>query len=150
MPPKTKVLTNISLDVYLCSGQSNMEFSVNNAFNASAEIADSVNYPNIRLATAARAVADTVQADVDDKTGGAGVYANSSWAVSAPAAFSPVGGTGFSWFSAVCYCESRQMRLLSNYWFLMLLFSFRTRYLPRAWRQGACIVFFWILVTAPI
>jgi sialate O-acetylesterase len=36
-------------DVYLCSGQSNMEFSTNDAFNASAEIADSINYPNLRL-----------------------------------------------------------------------------------------------------
>ena len=40
-----------------------MEFSVNNAFNASAEIADSARYPGIRLATAARAVADAPQLD---------------------------------------------------------------------------------------
>ena len=85
-----------------------MEFSLNTAFNASAEIADSAAYPGLRMATAARAVADAPQHDVGDKTGGAGVYANSSWAVSGPGAFSPVGGVGFSWFSAVCYLFGRE------------------------------------------
>jgi hypothetical protein len=33
--------------------QSNMQFSVNDAFNASAEIADSIHYPNLRLYTVA-------------------------------------------------------------------------------------------------
>jgi len=104
------VLSNVAFgDVYLCSGQSNMEFSVNNAFNASEEIQASILYPGIRMFTAARAVADNLQTDVSDKTGGAGIYANSTWAVSAPAAFSPVGGVGFSWFSAVCYFFGREV-----------------------------------------
>jgi hypothetical protein len=38
-------------DVYPCSGQSNTEMSVPSVFNASAEIEDSINYPNLRLAT---------------------------------------------------------------------------------------------------
>ena len=103
-------LTNIAFgDVYLCSGQSNMEFSLNNAFNASAEIAASGNYPGIRLFTAAHAVADSAQHDVGDKTGGGGVYAESSWAMSAPDAFVPVGVAGFTWFSAVCYFFGRDL-----------------------------------------
>ena len=36
-----------------------MEFSVNDVFNAESEIADSKNYPDLRLATAAKVVADT-------------------------------------------------------------------------------------------
>jgi sialate O-acetylesterase len=38
-------------DVWLCSGQSNMEFPVNAMFNASIEIANANNYPKIRLFT---------------------------------------------------------------------------------------------------
>ena len=36
-----------------------MQFSVNDAFNATEEIADSVNYPDLRLATVALVTADT-------------------------------------------------------------------------------------------
>ena len=35
-------------DVWICSGQSNMEMTVSDVFNATAEIADANNYPNIR------------------------------------------------------------------------------------------------------
>ena len=38
-------------DVWLCSGQSNMEFPVNLMFNASIEIANANKYPKIRLFT---------------------------------------------------------------------------------------------------
>jgi sialate O-acetylesterase len=38
-------------DVWLCSGQSNMEFPVNAMFNASIEIANANKYPKIRLFT---------------------------------------------------------------------------------------------------
>ena len=42
-------------DVYICSGQSNMEFSLNRIFNASIEIENAAKYPKIRLFTASRA-----------------------------------------------------------------------------------------------
>jgi len=86
-----------------------VEFSLNHVLNASKELEDTVHYPGIRMFTAAHAVADSPQAEVGDKTGGTGVYANASWAVSAPAAFSPVHGVGFSWFSAVCYLFGREL-----------------------------------------
>eukprot|EP00050_Salpingoeca_kvevrii_P022110 m.121236 g.121236 ORF g.121236 m.121236 type:complete len:810 (+) comp9600_c0_seq5:87-2516(+) len=99
----TRTLTNIAFgDVFLCSGQSNMEFSVNDAFNASAEIADSINYPNLRLFTVAKAVADEPQYDCTSKS-------NYTWAVSAPSAFVGVGGAAFSWFSATCYFFGRDV-----------------------------------------
>ena len=63
----SRQLVNIAFgDVFLCSGsslipsllmgphlpgQSNMEMSINNAFNCSAEVADSASYPDLRLFT---------------------------------------------------------------------------------------------------
>jgi sialate O-acetylesterase len=41
-------------DVWICSGQSNMEFSVTRMFNASVEIENAYKYPKIRLFTAAK------------------------------------------------------------------------------------------------
>lgn len=86
-----------------------MEFSLNHAFNATSEIADSDHYPGLRMFTAAHAVFDTPQFDVPDKTGGLGPYANSSWAVSSANAFAPVGQRDFSWFSAVCFFFGRDV-----------------------------------------
>ena len=40
-------------DVWICSGQSNMEFSVNRMFNASIEIENAYKYPKVRLFTTA-------------------------------------------------------------------------------------------------
>ena len=42
-------------DIWVCSGQSNMQFSVDSMFNGSVEIANANNYPKVRLFT----VADT-------------------------------------------------------------------------------------------
>ena len=39
-------------DVWICSGQSNMEFPVNKMFNASLEIENAYKYPKVRLFTA--------------------------------------------------------------------------------------------------
>lgn len=38
-------------DVWICSGQSNMQMTVSQAYNSSVEIAEAANYPNIRLFT---------------------------------------------------------------------------------------------------
>lgn len=56
---KSKIkLNNIMVgDVWLCSGQSNMEWMVKNSNNAEREIADA-RYPNIRLLTVNRAMAN--------------------------------------------------------------------------------------------
>ncbi len=52
-------------DVWICSGQSNMEFALDSAQNAQAEIA-AAQYPNLRLFTVERA---TSQTPLDDVTG---------------------------------------------------------------------------------
>ena len=49
--PQNVTLNNVMFgDVWICSGQSNMQFGVANGNNAAAEIA-AANYPNIRLIT---------------------------------------------------------------------------------------------------
>jgi len=98
------------------TGQSNMAFSPNLAFNATAEIADSINYPNIRMFTGEDVMANSPAQDLLDiqhSKVAAGVdlgpYANSTWAASAPDAF--VGPTGpyFTWPSAICYFYGRDL-----------------------------------------
>ena len=79
-----------------------MEFSTNDAFNATAEIADSINYPNLRLYTIADTAADTPQDDGKSK-------ATYQWGVAGPEAFVPVGGAAFSYFSATCYFFGRDL-----------------------------------------
>jgi sialate O-acetylesterase len=76
-------------EVWVCSGQSNMQFSVAAARNAEQEIA-AANYPKIRLFTVARETADTPQ---DDCQG--------SWAACTP---ETVPG-----FSAVAYFFGRYL-----------------------------------------
>jgi sialate O-acetylesterase len=47
--PQTVTLNNVMVgDIWICSGQSNMQFGIGNADNAAAETANA-NYPNIRL-----------------------------------------------------------------------------------------------------
>jgi hypothetical protein len=88
--------------IFLCWGQSNMQFGVHAAFNASEEIANSANYPHLRLATVALIPADSPQ----NRTVSA---ANYTWAVSEPNAFAPVGSHVYSWFSATCYFFGRDL-----------------------------------------
>jgi sialate O-acetylesterase len=55
--PQTITLNNVMVgDVWLCSGQSNMEFSITSTANAAEEIANA-NYPNIRLYTVQKTIA---------------------------------------------------------------------------------------------
>jgi len=74
--PQSASFTNVMMgDVFLCSGQSNMEFTVSGVFNASAEIADSANYPNIRCFTVPKISALTPQ---DNLSSGTWKVANTS------------------------------------------------------------------------
>ncbi|HNX56221.1 MAG TPA: sialate O-acetylesterase, partial [Prolixibacteraceae bacterium] len=61
----TVELTNIMIgEVWVCSGQSNMEFQVNRAINADDEIAEA-NYPNIRLFTVEKKISKTPMSDLE-------------------------------------------------------------------------------------
>lgn len=91
--PQSVTLKNILIgDVWLCSGQSNMEFGVGNLVNAKEEIASS-DHPNIRLFTVARAVSQTPLA-----------LPVGRWQVCGPKTITEGQWSGFS---AVAYCFGR-------------------------------------------
>jgi sialate O-acetylesterase len=90
--PQSATFTGILFgEVFLCSGQSNMQFTVNEVYNANAEIADSANYPNIRCFTVPTVPSNTTQTTL---SGG-------NWQVSGPST------TGN--FTAVGYFTAREM-----------------------------------------
>jgi len=93
--PQSVTLKNILIgDVWLCSGQSNMEFGVGNLVNAKEEIAHS-DHPNIRLFTVARAVSQTPLA-----------LPVGRWQVCGPKTITEGQWSGFS---AVAYCFGREL-----------------------------------------
>ncbi|KAI8752688.1 sialate O-acetylesterase [Biomphalaria glabrata] len=79
-------------DVWICSGQSNMQFTVIQIDNAEEEMADAQNYPNIRLMTVNMNYSATVQYDL--------IAVEESW--TAPNR-NTIGGTAWTYFSAVCW-----------------------------------------------
>ncbi len=89
----TRTLTDILVgDVYLCSGQSNMEFPVANSLNAGREISTSVN-DSIRLFSVTHAANPTPRVHFQ---------APVSWTAASPAAVPD--------FSAVCYYFARELQ----------------------------------------
>jgi sialate O-acetylesterase len=88
-------LTNILVgEVWVCSGQSNMEMGIGICNNAQEEIA-AANYPQIRLFKVEKAKATSPAADV-----------NGNWAVCTPQS---VAAKGWGGFSAAAYYFGRQL-----------------------------------------
>ena len=83
-------------DVLLASGQSNMCFTVQQAFNGSAEVAGSVSYPRVRVMVAAHVSAAEPAQDLGGWL--------QPWAHASP---SSIGGGNFSYTSALGYFVSR-------------------------------------------
>lgn len=92
--PDGVTLEKISFgDVWLCSGQSNMEFQVQMAFNASAEVAAAQRQVRgVRLFHVDHATADEPQPDVP----------SAGW-------LSPHDAGALKFFSAVCYMTARRL-----------------------------------------
>ena len=79
-------------DVWICSGQSNMEMTVSLIFNATQEIANAANYPKIRVFTAALKPSAT---PIEELLGIA-----LDWSVASPKS---IGGPDWKYMSAVCW-----------------------------------------------
>ncbi len=84
--PQTVMLTNVLVgDVWLCSGQSNMEMGIGNVAHAAEEIANA-NYPQLRLFTVAKRIA----------TAPVELVATTRWDVCTSASVARGGWGGFS------------------------------------------------------
>ena len=85
-------------DVWICSGQSNMQFTVNMMFNGTEEIANAGNFPNIRLFTASFLPSAS---PIEELLG-----INLNWSIASPKS---VGGPGWDYMSAVCWLYGRMI-----------------------------------------
>jgi sialate O-acetylesterase len=93
--PQNVTLSNVLAgDVWICSGQSNMEFGIGNSINAQQEIADA-NYPEIRLFTVPKRISYSPVDTVDGH-----------WDVCTPAT---VAAGGWNGFTAVGYFFGRDL-----------------------------------------
>jgi sialate O-acetylesterase len=85
-------------DVWLCSGQSNMEFTTIQMLGAQKEIADANNYPNIRLMTAYEEESSTPLDDL--------LRVQQNWTSASNVS---VGGPAWAYFSAVCWLYGKNI-----------------------------------------
>ena len=88
--------------VFVCGGQSNMQFSVGGALNATAEIADAINHPLIRVFTVGQGGSFSDGAPLPDFAS-----IEQGWSVASPAS---VGQGDFGYFSALCYFFARGLQ----------------------------------------
>ncbi len=85
-------------DVWICSGQSNMQFTVGMMFNATEEIANAGNFSKIRLFTASLRPSAILVEEL------LGIVLD--WSVASP---KTVGGPNWNYMSAVCWLYGRMI-----------------------------------------
>jgi sialate O-acetylesterase len=105
--PQTVELDNILVgDVWICSGQSNMEFGLGNATNAPQEIAEA-DYPQIRLYTVQKTISTEPRTDLGKDDG----QLFGQWSVCTP---KTVATGGWNGFTAVGYFFGRELYKQTN------------------------------------
>eukprot|EP01112_Ceratiomyxa_fruticulosa_P020244 TRINITY_DN6848_c1_g1_i1.p1 TRINITY_DN6848_c1_g1~~TRINITY_DN6848_c1_g1_i1.p1 ORF type:complete len:245 (+),score=45.24 TRINITY_DN6848_c1_g1_i1:1001-1735(+) len=85
-------------DVYLCGGQSNMQFTVCDAFNATQEIAEAANFPQIRVFTVGQGnISSTPENEL--------LSVQEKWSVASAVSIGDqtIGMNNWTYFSAVCW-----------------------------------------------
>ena len=100
-------------DVYVCSGQSNMEISVAYTFGGQQAIADSVHFPLLRLFTIADVQSEYPLNDTTSR-----YEDGAQWVVSqprylngiSPSLTASASSTEYNYFSAVCYYYGRALQ----------------------------------------
>lgn len=98
-----KTLSDVAFgDVFVCSGQSHMTFSVSQDMNATTEIAASGNAPGLRMLTVNTDTATTPKDDIASVK----YKSNSSWLPSQPSSF---GTDDFGYPSAICYYFAKNL-----------------------------------------
>lgn len=91
-------------DVWLCGGQSNMQFTTSQVFNASKELAIAAKYPDVRIFMASLVQSETELPDLAEVT--------VPWSV--PTA-KLLGDGNFTSYSAVCWLFGRYLYKTLNY-----------------------------------
>ncbi|KAL5010828.1 hypothetical protein ScPMuIL_013133 [Solemya velum] len=85
-------------DVWICSGQSNMQFTLDMGFNASTELEESSNYPLIRVFTVKETQSTTPQFDL--------LAVEEPWSIPNK---DTVGHKPWTYFSAVCWLYGKYL-----------------------------------------
>ncbi len=101
--------TNILIgDVWLCSGQSNMEYTLSGlpVYNLAQEVADSANYPQIRHFLVAKTVAATPQTTIPA----------ASWSVAGPSTTGGYTATGYFTAREIYKQQGVPIGILSSSW----------------------------------
>jgi len=88
-------------DVWLCSGQSNMQLTVNMIYNGTEEIHNAGNYPKIRVFSAALPAYNESRKPLEELLGIA-----LNWSVASPQS---IGGPMWAYMSAVCWLYGRMI-----------------------------------------
>jgi sialate O-acetylesterase len=97
---EVQILTDVLFgEVWFCSGQSNMQFTVDSAFNGTAEVQDANNYPDIRVFSVGQGTYSPVPL-VNLNTIAMG-WSNASAAT--------IGAGNWSEFSAVCWFTGKYL-----------------------------------------
>ena len=105
-PLKNGTLVTITLhdvlfgDVWVCSGQSNMQMTLSEIFNGTEEIANAGNYPKIRVFTSGLIGSDQPVEEL--------LNISLNWS---PASPESVGGANWTYLSAVCWLYGRMIHV---------------------------------------